>query len=692
MHHPRKRLLSALIAGGFLYASVASAADTAGFWHELPQKAPAAAASARSARSVATPTNTPSHYRAFTLDFGSLGTELKASSRSIRRGQANNLALPLPGGGMTYFTLSESDALPASLAARYPELKSYKGVDSEGRRVRVDVSPQGLRAAIYDNHEVWLVQRAERLAGKVGTAASSGDEYWSFRRADLPLTKSGFVELPSDTDLAAFTNPQATARVAAAKAANGGTTLYNYRLAMATTSGYTNSFGTTVQDGLAEVVTMVNRINEVYETDLGVHLTLVDDEDKIIYTSAKTDPYNGIDPGSAKMNAANVKNLAKVIGNANFDVGHVVDGAGDGGMADIGSTCDDSLKASGSTGRPDPVGDAFWIDYVSHEIGHSFGGHHPFAGCDGFAGFGAYDEAKFAAEPRSGTTVMAYAGVCGSTDLQPHSDPYFNVINIDQIQTAIAGTGGTCAVKKTNTNSQAVIDDASLKANAKSIPAKTPFALKVSARHANPKAVLNYTWEEADTGHQETRVAALYDAGSGPIFRSFPGNTTGQRVFPKLESVLGEQALDKGEVYPATARKLNFRVTVRDGIATSDADSSGPTTVTGNVTVNVVNTGSAFAVTAPSTAVKWNGGSAQTIKWNVAKTDASPISCAKVRIDLSTDGGHTWLASPLAASVANNGSANVTLPKNATTQARFKVSCTDNIFFAVSPKNSTISL
>lgn len=80
------------------------------------------------------------------------------------------------------------------------------------------------------------------------------------------------------------------------------------------------------------------------------------------------------------------------------------------------------------------------------------------------------------------------------------------------------------------------------------------------------------------------------------------------------------------------------------------------------------------------------------IKWNVAKTDASPISCAKVRIDLSTDGGHTWLASPLAASVANNGSANVTLPKNATTQARFKVSCTDNIFFAVSPKNSTISL
>ncbi|KAF1004573.1 MAG: hypothetical protein GAK28_03950 [Luteibacter sp.] len=692
MQYPRKRLLSALIAGGFLYASVASAADTAGFWHELPQKAPAAAASARSARAVATPSNAPSHYRAFTLDFSGLGTELKASARSIRRGQSNNLALPLPDGGMTYFTLSESDALPASLAARYPDIKSYKGEDAEGRRVRLDVSPQGLRAAIYDKHDVWLVQRAERLEGKAGKASSGSDEYWSFRRADLPLGKSGFVELPTERDLQAFTNPQASARVAAAKAANGGTTLYNYRLAMAAASSYTTSFGTTVQDGLAEVVTMVNRINEVYETDLGVHLTLIDDEDKIIYTDAKSDPYNGISPGSDKMNAANVTNLAKVIGNANFDVGHVVAGAGDGGMASIGSTCDDSLKASGSTGRPDPVGDAFWIDYVSHEIGHSFGGHHPFAGCDGFAGFGAYDDAKFAAEPRSGTTVMAYAGVCGSTDLQPHSDPYFNVINIDQIQTAIAGAGGKCAVKKTNTNSQAVIDDASLKANAKSIPAKTPFALKVSARHADPKAVLNYTWEEADTGHEETRVAALYDAGSGPIFRSFPGNTSGERIFPKLESVLGEQALDKGEVYPATARKLNFRVTVRDGIATSDADSRGPTTVTGNVTVNVVNTGSAFAVTAPSTAVKWNAGSAQTVKWNVAKTNAAPISCAKVRIDLSVDGGHTWLASPLAASVANNGSANVTVPKNASTKARVKVSCTDNVFFAVSPKNATISL
>ena len=64
---------------------------------------------------------------------------------------------------------------------------------------------------------------------------------------------------------------------------------------------------------------------------------------------------------------------------------------------------------------------------------------------------------------------------------------------------------------------------------------------------------------------------------------------------------------------------------------------------------------------------------------------------ANTLIDLSVDGGHTWLASPLAASVANNGSANVTVPKNASTKARVKVSCTDNVFFAVSPKNATIS-
>ncbi|WP_206309038.1 hypothetical protein, partial [Streptomyces sp. A1136] len=56
------------------------------------------------------------------------------------------------------------------------------------------------------------------------------------------------------------------------------------------------------------------------------------------------------------------------------------------------------------------------------------------------------------------------------------------------------------------------------------------------------------------------------DKGKGPIFRSYPPGISGTRIFPKLEAILGEEKLSIGEVYPATTRELNFRLTVRDNL------------------------------------------------------------------------------------------------------------------------------
>src|SRR4029078_12356743 len=90
-------------------------------------------------------------------------------------------------------------------------------------------------------------------------------------------------------------------------------------------------------------------------------------------------------------------------------------------------------------------------------------------------------------------------------------------------------------------------------------------------------------------------------------------------------------------------RTLNFRLTVRDNAPYSSTSpvSVGQTQFT-DVVVTVSNTSGPFTVTAPNTAVSWGGGSLQAITWNVANTTASPVSCANVKISLSTDGGQPF--------------------------------------------------
>ncbi len=685
----KKLLMTYMVLAAWGWASRAGAADTAGLWQDVP------ASVAVSTRGAVT--SVPTSYRAVTLDLGNLKTELSASAAAIRSGQGNRLALPLPEGGVTYFTLSESDVLPPALAKRYPTLKSYKGVDDKGRRARVDITPQGLQAAVYgDNDGMWLVQPAGQLSGQASKAADSGDVYWSFRRAALPGS-APFNEEKFDKNLLNGSrvrkNSGKEASGSATGARAGGSVMYDYRLAMAATSTYTKRFGGTVVDGLAAVATMVNRINEIYENDLGVHLTLIDSEDKIIYTDTKSDPYAGLAPGDDPINNKNVKNLAKVIGNKNFDVGHVVAGDGVGGMASIASTCQDATKAAGSTGRLDPVGDAFAVDFVAHELGHSFGSYHSFNG-------NRSTPEEDAVEPGEGSTIMGYAGVYreGYPDFsyQLHTDPYFNSSSIGMIQDWISSAGGSCATRTLNKSGAPWLDAKSLvppdaftagRAHY-TIPARTPFTLKVTAAKGSKASGLTYTWEQFDFGPQQ--FGALKDDGQGPIFRSVKPHAEDEQTFPHLAAVLGDEPLGNGEVYPATNRKLSFRVTVRDNVAMARSLGVGPNTASGNMYLNVVDTGGAFAVTAPRATVKWAAGSGQTVGWNVAQTDAAPIACANVKLDLSLDGGYSYLPNPLLASTPNNGKAKVTLPAVASNKARIRVSCTNNVFFAVTPTTFTI--
>jgi len=609
-----------------------------------------------------------SNPRIYSLDINGLKNALAKAPKRLAVGEKSEIIISFPNseGKMESFKVRENSNFDPQLAAKYPDIKSYvgEGLEDPNSTVYFSISPLGLSSMeIYgDKSAVFIEPFTKDLSTYVVYRKSDKkDNLNKFECTVIDVAQKGI----SGTD-----NLAARPNADDAK-------LRTFRLALSCTGEYTAYFGGTKANALAAMNNTMTRVNGVFEKDFSARMVLIANNDAVIYTSASSDPYSAAS-GMSNWNSQLQSTLTSVIGEANYDVGHLFGASGGGGNAGcIGCVCVNGSKGSGYTSPADaiPSGDNFDIDYVAHELGHQFGGNHTFSMSNEGTGVNM--------EPGSGSTIMGYAGIT-SQDIQAHSDSFFHAISIQQITDNIKAK--TCPTSTSTGNSIPT-------ANAGSdytIPKGTPFMLTGSGTDANGDS-LTYIWEQmnnASSSQTGASSAASATKASGPTFRSWTPTVSPTRYFPRMASVLTGATTTAGseitvEALSNVARSYNFRFTVRDNRAGGSGNNSDDAVITVNGTAGP------FSVSSQNTATTYTGGTSQTITWNVAGTTANGVNTANVDILWSTDSGNTWTT--LLSGTPNDGSQAVTIPNASTTTGRIMVKGSNHIFFDVNNANITVN-
>jgi hypothetical protein len=635
----------------------------------------------------------PREYKTFRLNKDALSQLLARAPMEFTEAGRNapiEISLPMPDGKLARFRAVESPILAPELAAKFPEIKTYngQGIDDPTATTRFDLMPSGFHAKVLSASDAIYVEPY---------AKGETTYYISYYARDD--RREGFLFQCSTDDKTALlqrpTSPSFTF----------GGALRTYILAVAATGEYTNLFRNTGDDdaqakirALFAITQTINNVNLIYERELSVRFELHSREMDIIYTNPATDPYT--DGDKDVILDQNAQNLALVLGQETYDIGHVFGGMNVGGIARIGVVCSECLTLDCSKGRgyspqPGQISMSFFDGYtVPHEIGHQFAATHIFNGTAGQCG--GQRAGGSAYEPGSGSTLMSYAGGCDAQNLQLANNQYFHAKNLEQMISFIndEDEGGECPSTTVTGNNPPTATGAF----PFPVPKGTPFYLTGTASDPDGDTLL-YTWEEADAGSASPPDTDA-DGNERALFRSNPPGPNLTRMFPSLGYVLANANQPPmtyecfndgmgnvincltGEVLPSMTRRMTFRFTARDNRAEGGGVSSGFTEI------DVAATAGPFLVTQPNTSVTWEPGSSQTVTWDVAGTVGMPIECTHVSISLSTDGGNSFPI-VLIPSTVNDGSEVITVPYTPTGTGRIKVQGT--IFFDISNADLTIT-
>ena len=340
------------------------------------------------------------------------------------------------------FAVVETVVGEPGFEARHPEIRTYagQGVDDPRLSIAMDLTPMGFHASVRNpsGGASWYVDPAFDRRGE--------SRHLSYFGAAVPPSSELFVE--RDLEDAVQQTEGGTAQLGAPDAP---VVQKDFRLALVTDPSYATYFG--AANVTAEKASLIHRVNQVYMDDMAIRFLLITDNDLLnLDTAALATTPAGPCGASACYTADQLADgctgdlldrttfvTGQIVGAESFDIGHIGLGINGGGIAGLG-VVGGASKAQGCTGLPTPEGDFFAVDYVAHEMGHQMGADHTFNGVQ--QNCSATNRALFPGttqvEPGSGSSVMAYAGICQQDNLQPHSDPYFSFTSVEQITDVVA--------------------------------------------------------------------------------------------------------------------------------------------------------------------------------------------------------------------------------------------------------------
>ena len=602
----------------------------------------------------------------YKLNSDFLIAKLSKATNKATKGNTSEITIPNSNGILERFTVWESSNFEPELQAKYPEIRAYEGfgLDDKTAKIHFSVAPIGMQTMVLrankpsefiernpDNKEEYLLITKNNSASKMGLDCKTVDSILDKNASSLT-----------------------------AKTTSNTKVFKTMRLALSCTGEYTNYFGGTKAGALAGMNATMTRVNGVLNRDLAVRLVLIANTDAVIYTDAATDPYSVAATGvKGSWNKEVQTTLTSVIGDGNYDIGHLFGASGGGGNAGcIGCVCTSPTtgnplgKGSAYTSPSDgnPQGDNFDIDFVIHEMGHQLGANHTFS-------YDSSERTDVNVEPGSGSTIMGYAGITDNYDIQANSDDYFAYASILQIQNNLATK--SCPVSTNVTNNPPTIN-AGLDYT---IPISTAFVLSGTGSDSDGDTV-TYNWEEYDNSITTSGANSIAypTKPDGPLFRSVLPNSSAIRYMPSLNFVLQNKLTTTWESVSSIARTLHFTLTGRDNAAQGTAQTN-----TDAMVVSVVANAGPFEVTSHTNDdVSWWQGLNETVTWSVNNTNTLPGS-STVNIKLSTDGGLTFPII-LASNTPNDGSEIITLPTSvpSSKNCRILIEPTGNIYYAINLK------